>query len=311
MTLRQSAGAASVQAAPSIAGDLGGKGAMQDLDTERVRELLREVTYPGYSRDIVGAGFVGQISALGKKVEIEFKPNTRDENKISEMERSMRDLLHAADFVEVQIHRVRPFATEVPLRSATELGQDKGSAPSGDHRLMTPLQAEMLEEGELPEADVLGAALGRADVAMAAGYGPEGPNPLSGPRESYSYESDIPVLQWSIDPHRVQAQTVQKEIKLGDWDYRVWWQVHESGDLLYVSMQAMREDWVDHGQDAVPHPVGRSEAVNLVYDETRAAVVAIYGTVRDFRPFVKAFGLAYASEQGSQGGPATEEADDQ
>jgi hypothetical protein len=62
-------------------------------------------------------------------------------------------------------------------------------------------------------------------------------------------------------------------------------------------MQAMREDWVDNA-DAVPHPVGRSEAVNLVYDEARAAVVAIYGTVRDFRPFVKAFSLAHAREVG-------------
>ncbi len=43
-------------------------------------------------------------------------------------------------------------------------------------------------------------------------------------------------------------------------------------------------------------PVGRTEAVNLVYDITRGAIVAIYGTVQDFRPFVEAFGRAYLAE---------------
>ncbi len=39
--------------------------------------------------------------------------------------------------------------------------------------------------------------------------------------------------------------------------------------------------------------MGRSEAVNLVYDMDREAVVAVYGTVRDFRPFVDAFRRGY------------------
>ena len=64
-------------------------------------------------------------------------------------------------------------------------------------------------------------------------------------------------------------------------------------------MQAMSEDWVDD-DNASPHPVGRSAAVNLVYDESRNAVVAIYGTVRDFRPFVKAFDVAHSREDANQ-----------
>ncbi len=55
----------------------------------------------------------------------------------------------------------------------------------------------------------------------------------------------------------------------------------------------MRDDRVEHGGAARSHPVGRSEAVNLVYDIDRKAVVAIYGTVRDFRPFVDAFYRGY------------------
>ena len=278
---------------------------MSKMDSGRVRELLRRVSYPGFSRDIVSAGFVGEISITGPRVEVEFKPNTRDDAKISEMEHAIRDLLLEASFLDVRIRRVNPFVTDAPLRSAVDHGHDHahhgapngngcGCESNGKSRLMTPLQAEYLEDGELPEADLLAIALGRPDVAKAAGYGPGGPQPLSGPREDISYDCGISVLQWDINPHDPQAKTCQHEIKLGEWDYRVWWQVHPSG-LLYVSMQAMREDWVEN-KGAVPHPIGRSEAVNLVYDEKRSAVVAIYGTVRDFRPFVKAFSEAFALE---------------
>lgn len=158
-------------------------------------------------------------------------------------------------------------------------------------RLMTPLQAEFLEDGELPESDLLAMMLGRADVASEAGYAPGGPKPLSGPREDFEFECGLKVLQWDIDPHDAAQTTRQHEIRVGDWDYRVWWQAHPGANLLYVSMQAMREDWIAH-EGASPHPVGRSEAVNLVFDVGREAVVAIYGTARDFRPFVKAFSLA-------------------
>ena len=294
---------------------------MSKMDPLQIRELLRRVPYPGFSKDIVAAGFVGEITTIGPRVEVEFKPNTRDDAKISEMEHAMRDLLLEARFLDVRIRRVNPFVTDAPLRSATDHshhhhgadhahhhhahdhhgasnGNGCGCESNGKSRLMTPLQAEYLEDGELPEDDLLAIALGRPDVAKAAGYGPGGPQPLSGPREDISYDCGIIVLQWDINPHDPQAKSCQHEIKLGEWDYRVWWQVHPSG-LLYVSMQAMREDWVEH-EGAVPHPIGRSEAVNLVYDEKRSAAVAIYGTVRDFRPFVKAFSEAFALENTKQ-----------
>lgn len=285
---------------------------MMSAQSQQVRDMLREVHYPGFSRDIVAAGFVGEILAIGPMVQIEFKPDTRDAEKIATMEREIREVLQRAEFADVQIHRVVPYVHEVPLRTAEDLARELNRTPASvtalPNRLMTPLQAEFLEDGELPEPDLLAIALGRPDVAPAAGYRPGGPNPLSGPREAISYDIGIPVLQWEIDPHDPAARTFQREIELDGWDYRVWWQVHPSGDLLYVSMQAMKEDWVDHDNNAVPHPIGRSEAVNLVYDERRAAVVAIYGTVRDFRPFVKAFSVAYAGETGTQHQPDSQEA---
>lgn len=285
---------------------------MQNADAQQVRDLLREVSYPGFTRDIVTSGFVGNIIALGKMVEIEFKPDSRDEQKVEAMEREIRNVLHLADYSDIKIRRIAPFIHDIPLRSAKELESElKDAAASSSalpNRPMTPLQAEFLEEGQLPEADLLAIALGRPDVASAAGYGPGGPEPLSGPREKFAYAIAMPVLQWDIDPHDPDAQTFQQEIRLGDWDYRVWWQAHRAENLLYVSMQAMKEDWVDHDNNAVPHPIGRSEAVNLVFDKDRDAVVAIYGTVRDFRPFVEAFALAYRGMSNDTNDTATQEA---
>lgn len=169
----------------------------------------------------------------------------------------------------------------------------------GASKLMTPLQAEFLDDGELPEDDLLAVMLGRVDVAQKAGYQPGGPNPLAGPREAPDFDYGLRVLQWDIDPHAPDRLTRQHEIRVGDWDFRVWWQAHEAAGLLYVSMQALREDWIDH-EDASPHPIGRSEAVNLVFDERREAVVAIYGTARDFRPFVRAFSVAHERETASE-----------
>ncbi|MBK1723952.1 hypothetical protein [Thiocystis violacea] len=284
---------------------------MMSAQSQEVRELLREVHYPGFSRDIVAAGFVGDIVAIGPMVEVEFKPDTRDEDKVATMEHEMREVLRRASYADIQIRRAMPYVHEVPLRSAQDLakeaGRKGGRVEQTASRLMTPLQAEMLEDGELPESDLLAITLGRLDVAPAAGYGPGGPQPLSGPREAISYDIAVPVLQWDIDPHDPEARTVQREIELAGWDYRVWWQAHPRSELLYVSMQAMKEDWVDHDNNAVPHPIGRSEAVNLVYDEQREAVVAIYGTVRDFRPFVKAFSMAYDSVQGEQQDPTAQD----
>jgi hypothetical protein len=114
-------------------------------------------------------------------------------------------------------------------------------------------------------------------------------DPLSG---GHVYDGKLPVLQWEINPQDANANSGTKNLMIEDWEVRLWWQVHPDR-VVYASMQAMKEDVTDHEGDARPHPVGRSEAVNLVYDIDRKAVVAIYGTVRDFQPFVDAFYRGY------------------
>ncbi len=247
-----------------------------DDQAERVRGLLRSVQYPGFQRDIVAAGFVKDIEVKGQRVTVHFAPNTRSQAKVEQMEADIRDALDGADtFEQVEIQRHQPFADSDVLRG-------------GD---MTPLQAEMLENGVVPETDIVGQAMQRPDMAPQAGYDEDGPVPLGGPR-SEAYEGELPVCQWEIDPHDPDAKSATANLKIGDWEFRVWWQVHPAR-LVYASIQAMRDDWVEHGGAARSHPVGRSDAVNLVYDIDRKAVVAIYGTVQDFRPFVDAFYRGY------------------
>ncbi len=50
---------------------------MDALETERVRERLRGVSYPGFSRDIVGAGLVGERVTLRVKPSRSSSSRTR------------------------------------------------------------------------------------------------------------------------------------------------------------------------------------------------------------------------------------------
>ncbi len=161
---------------------------------------------------------------------------------------------------------------------------------SGGERIMTPLQAEILEDGRLPDPDALGSSLARHDLAIGAGYGDAGPATLPGPEHAASDDSHDgwpPVLQWEIDPGNPDLESGEADVSEGGWDFAVWWQRHPAG-LRYVSIQALeRRDDEDAAERHLP--MGRNVVVNLVYDEQRQAVLAIYGTARDFRPFIAAF----------------------
>jgi metal-sulfur cluster biosynthetic enzyme len=251
-------------------------------EIERLRGVLRAVLLPGSQRNIVAVGFVKDIEVAGARVTVHFAPNTRNRAKVEQMEADIKDTLSAeGHFEQIEVRRYQPFA-------------DAGTLSTGG---MAPPQADRDDDGPAQRngpAQKNGAQasdLRRPDMAPQAGYDEDGPAPLGGPRSDI-YEGELPVFQWQIDPHDANAKSGTANLQIGDWEFRVWWQVHPAG-LVYASIQAMRDDWVDHDGDARSHPVGRSDAVNLVYDTDRKAVVAIYGTVQDFRPFVDAFHRGY------------------
>ncbi|MCP4318172.1 MAG: iron-sulfur cluster assembly protein [Hyphomicrobiales bacterium] len=246
---------------------------------ELVRGMLRAIRFPGFKRDIVAAGFVQEIEVDKRRVTVHFAPNTRNQAKVEQMERGIRDALGGAEcFEHVEIQRHQPFA-------------DAGVLSDGGP---TPRQAYMDEKSNMPEPGNVERTLQRPDIALQAGYDGSGPEPLGGPRGEI-YEGELPVFQWEIDPHDPNAKSGTANLTMSGWEFRVWWQVHPAR-LVYASIQAMREDWVEHAGEARSHPVGRSDAVNLVYDLDRKAVVAIYGTVQDFRPFVDAFCRGYVQK---------------
>lgn len=174
----------------------------------------------------------------------------------------------------------------------------------GARRALTPLQAELLEAGIVPDPDALGSSLARHDIAIDAGYGDTGPTSLPGPALAGppgDEDAWPPVLQWQIDPENTALASGEADVTQDGWDFAIWWQRHPAG-LLYVSIQALeRQEELAPTVERQP-PLGRNVVVNLVYDEHRQAVIAIYGTARDFRPFVAAFrtGLGLTPSTGEQ-----------
>jgi len=113
----------------------------------------------------------------------------------------------------------------------------------------------------------------------------------------------VPVFQWEVDPRDDALPLGQAQSERDGWQFRMWWQEHPSG-LVYASVQALRADPEKGDGRARAHPVGRAVAVNLVYDTERRAVAAVYGTARDFRPFVAAFWEAYGGGGSGAEAPA-------
>jgi hypothetical protein len=228
------------------------------------------VVWPGFDQDIVAAGFVKEIDVRDGSVRVDFELRTRRMDKAAAIEQGIRQAVSSLPGVErVEIRRIEPTLDPV-------LSQGGRS---------TPLQAEVAADGVTPEPDPM---LGVVESGDPHGPRWDGKSPDRGRPVSTTYDGVIPVHQWDIDPTDPAAKHGEAHVTLDDWEFRMWWQAHPA-DLAYVSIQAIQDDTVSHGQAARAHPVGRAVAVNLVYDPRRAAIIAIYGTAKDFRPFVEAF----------------------
>lgn len=268
------------------------------LPAEQVRDLLRQVRFPGRSRDLVSLGFVKRIAVEGSSIEVEITPDSINAEKVATMEREVHALLREARFEAIAIH------TEPPYDDASLL---LGGAS------VNPLQVDLREYGldPIPDPGHGGAphlkdllAAGEAKPPKAKGPPTEPPPDfeppiVEGPQGNAdpTYAGPVPVFQWQIDPESPTAITHKVKFSIGSWNYVVLWLEHAGQDLIYASVHARH--WIYYNGEARPNPAGRTEAVNLVYDPRRAGVVAIYGTVKDFRPFVEAFRRAWQGEAGT------------
>lgn len=281
-------------------------------DPGQVRESLERVEVPWDGGEVSAAQVVQRVDADGGVVTVEIRRERCRAGGFPRLSRRIHDALIGCRGVrEVRITR----------SSAPDVGMTKDGGPAGI-RPRTPLQAELLEEGEVPPPDPLGRRLARPGVAPDAGYGEGGPPPLAGPSASARRpepaadrpepELGAPVFQWDVDPLSGDLPGGEAEVERAGWSFRMWWQEHPQG-LVYGSIQAQASGpGPPEGggpANARPHPVSTGAAVNLVYDRRREGVVAVYGTVRDFRPFVRAFleGYGGAESRGAERGAREED----
>lgn len=267
---------------------------MIQMKAEEVKELLRQVPCPGRSRDIVALGFVKKIAIDDEKIFVSFMPDTVHIEKVLKMEEDIRQVLYDAHFDNIELETEPPYDdTSMMLGGAST----------------NPLQVDLAEYGLQPTADILegpgrpgkNQGAGKSGGKGGDGQIPEAPEPPpetmgEGPQGNAdpTYEGALQVFQWQIRPEAAANSVTKVKLSIGSWNFAVCWLDHPQQDLVYASLQARH--WLFFNGKARPNPAGRTEGVNLVYDRKRDGVVAIYGTVKDFRPFVEAFRRAFSGE---------------
>lgn len=243
---------------------------MMTCNEQSVWDCLRGMKDPASRQDVVSLGVIDEVSLVDERVTVRLSSPKGDAYQHEALATAIRHKLVELDGVD----RVRVI---VPSGDGRDL--PPGSPPG------EPVHLPVLGETNLPRPPVW---------APEAGYGDGGPEQLASPDSPVThdrYEGWPPVFQWEMDPADPSLESGEGQVRLGDWDYDVWWQAHPA-DIVYVSIQALQDD--SQCADAErAHPMGRNVVVNLVWDRRRRAVVAIYGTTRDFRPFIDAFRTAY------------------
>ncbi len=236
------------------------------VDGPGVWQTLRRMKDPVRHEDIVSMGLVRDVALHGGTVTIQVSPTGGDQFLDEALVDAIRREVGSLDGVDaVKIRRDEaPMAEPDRAVHLNVLGPQSGMSASG-----------MEATGQVDFSDWGQANGPSSDVEI--------------PQDRYA--GWPPVFQWEVDPADPDIERGETEVVLGEWEYSVWWQIHPTG-LVYASLQALREDLADAGPER-PHPMGRNVAVNLVFDSRRRGIVAIYGTARDFRPFVEAFRQAF------------------
>lgn len=281
------------------------------MEPEEVKEMLRQVRFPGRSRDLVALGFVKSVAVEGSRVEVELTPDSVNAEKVAQMETEVRELLKSASFEDIEIHSDPPYDDESMLLGGAsmnplhvdlrEYGLDP--LPDPDHG-GSPQLKDLLEAGEEKKKDK-SKSLTDPQADPPDAFAPPGAEKPEGNTDP-GYTGPVPVFQWQLNPEESESETGRAKLSLGSWNYVVVWAIHADQDLVYGSIRARH--WISYMGEARPNPAGRTEGINIVYDRRREGVVAIYGTVKDFRPFVTAFHLAFTGQPGDAENVATGEA---
>lgn len=250
---------------------------------EEAWDRMRGMKDPTSQQDIVSLGLAREVNLTDGVMTVQLTPPSGDAYRHEALATAIRRELSGLEGAERVVVRW--------ANSVSNNGADSSSQ-------MAPLHLPVLDNGAGPELDAMNASLGRAGIALGAGYGEGGPEQLPSPESEIPddrYEGWPPVFQWEIDPADPSLVSGESHVRIADWEYDIWWQAHPAA-LIYASIQALSDDTVTSGPER-QHPMGRNVVVNLVYDRRREAVIAVYGTARDFRPFIEAFRMGCDLEQ--------------
>src|ERR1043166_7449794 len=90
----------------------------QPLTEEKVREALKAVKFPGFSRDIVSFGIVKSIHVAGSDIDVALHVVTRDPAIPQQIEHDVRAALEGLGRLKVEMTAQQPPQQGMPISGA-------------------------------------------------------------------------------------------------------------------------------------------------------------------------------------------------
>jgi len=78
------------------------------LTIDKIRSILQNIKYPGFSRDIVSFGMVKNISIKGNSADIDLQINSKNEDNLMQLKNHIEETLHQNGLNEVNIYFQKP-----------------------------------------------------------------------------------------------------------------------------------------------------------------------------------------------------------
>ena len=78
------------------------------ISIDKIRSILKDIKYPGFSRDIVSFGMVKNISLKGNTVDLALQINSNNEKNLMQLQHHIEEILHLHGLNKVNIHFHKP-----------------------------------------------------------------------------------------------------------------------------------------------------------------------------------------------------------
>ena len=78
------------------------------MNREKIQEILKKVTYPGFKRDIVSFGMVKDILVQDKQIKIFLQINSDNEKILHHIQTDIHEKMNEYREMDIQIHIQKP-----------------------------------------------------------------------------------------------------------------------------------------------------------------------------------------------------------